>query len=99
MRLIDADRLLDKRKLHLFYHLKNGDVAIPIIDVEHAPTVNAIPIPEGATNGDMIKAMFPSWKIFQISENMVCFNIPLSDGSFEHNACSTSWWNSPYKGE
>ena len=36
MRLIDADRLLDRCK---FYHLKNGDLAVPIIDIQHAPTI------------------------------------------------------------
>lgn len=41
MRLIDADRLLDKRMQGKYYHLPNGDVAIPIIDIEHAPTVKA----------------------------------------------------------
>lgn len=40
MRLIDADRLLEERRLHLYYHLPNGDTAIPIIDIKHAPTVN-----------------------------------------------------------
>jgi len=40
MRLIDADRLLEERRLHLYYHLPNGDMAIPIIDIKHAPTVN-----------------------------------------------------------
>ena len=40
MRLIDADRLLEERRLHLYYHLSNGDTAIPIIDIKHAPTVN-----------------------------------------------------------
>ena len=39
MRLIDADGLLDECK---FYHLPNGDLAVPIIDVQHAPTVEAI---------------------------------------------------------
>ena len=39
MRLIDADRLLEERKIHPYYHLQNRDVAIPIIDIEHAPTV------------------------------------------------------------
>ena len=39
MRLIDADKLLDVKKMHLYYHLPNGDVAIPIIDIEHAQTV------------------------------------------------------------
>ena len=38
MRLIDADRLLDRC---IFYHLPNGDLAVPIINVQHAPTVKA----------------------------------------------------------
>ena len=41
MRLIDADRLLSERMMAMYYHLPNGDVAIPIIDIEHAPTVSA----------------------------------------------------------
>ena len=47
MRAIDADRLLDRCK---FYHLPNGDIAVPIIDVQHAPTIeiepNWIPVTE-----------------------------------------------------
>lgn len=39
MRLIDADRLLQRAK---FYNLKNGNRAIDEIDILHAPTVNAI---------------------------------------------------------
>ena len=38
MRLIDADRLLRPEIMHLYYHLKNGDTAIPVIDIERAPT-------------------------------------------------------------
>jgi hypothetical protein len=36
---IDADRLLTDRMKSIYYHLPNGDIAIPIIDIEHAPTV------------------------------------------------------------
>ena len=39
MRLIDADALLSNRMKSKYYHLKNGDVAIPLIDIEHAPTI------------------------------------------------------------
>ena len=39
MRLIDADRLLTERMKSTYYHLPNGDIAIPIIDIEHAPTI------------------------------------------------------------
>ena len=43
MRLIDADALLTDRMKSKYYHLKNGDVAVPIIDIEHAPTIDADP--------------------------------------------------------
>ena len=39
MRLIDADRLLEDKRVEKYYHLKNGDVAIPLIDIKHAPTI------------------------------------------------------------
>lgn len=44
MRLIDADALLTKRKMSKYYHLPNGDIAVPIIDIEHAPPVDAVPV-------------------------------------------------------
>jgi len=39
MRLIDADALLTDSRMRMYYHLPNGDTAIPIIDIEHAPTI------------------------------------------------------------
>ena len=39
MRLIDADRLLEERRIHTYYHLPNGDIAIPLIDIKNAPTI------------------------------------------------------------
>ena len=39
MRTIDADALLTDRKKSKYYHLPNGDIAIPVIDIEHAPTI------------------------------------------------------------
>ena len=47
MRLIDADRLLSERMKKMYYHLPNGDTAIPIIDIEHAPTVDADQVKHG----------------------------------------------------
>ncbi len=52
-----------------------GDYDIPIY--------NAIIIPDGATNGDMIKAMFPN-----DSRGFLVVNIGRND-----------WWNTPYKKE
>lgn len=44
MRLIDADRLLTNRMKSTYYHLQNGDIAIPIIDIEHALTIEVVPL-------------------------------------------------------
>ena len=87
-RLIDADRLLKHTK---FYDLPNGNRAIDEIDILHAPTVQAIPIPDNATNGDMIRAMFGGMELNE-SGNMVYieklyFGFP------------RGWWNAPYKEE
>lgn len=46
-RLIDADALLTERKMSKYYHLPNGDIAIPIIDIEHAPTIHPEPPKRG----------------------------------------------------
>jgi len=50
------------------------------------PNANVIPIPEGATNGEVFKAMFP---------NVVNSTMDLVD--VLNNA--KSWWNAPYKKE
>lgn len=39
MRLIDADRLMEEHRMHTYYHLPNGDTAVPIVDIQNAPTV------------------------------------------------------------
>lgn len=44
MRLIDADRLLEPRRIGTYYHLPNGDIAIPLIDIEHAPSIDAVQV-------------------------------------------------------
>ena len=46
-RLIDANRLLSEDMKTKYYHLPNGDIAIPLIDIEHAPTVDAAPMKHG----------------------------------------------------
>ena len=51
--------------------------------------VQAIPIPEGATNGDMIKAMFN------------CMVIAITNGKVYvekiYFPFNEEWWNAPYK--
>jgi len=40
MRPIDADRLLQEKRMHTYYHLPNGDIAIPLIDIKNAQPVD-----------------------------------------------------------
>lgn len=57
-----------------------------------------IEIPEGATNGDVIKIMFRPYRVY---EGISSFHVYLTEeddfdanrwGSFEKD-----WWNAPYK--
>lgn len=99
MRLIDADELLTDRRKTKYYHLPNKDIAVPIIDIEHAHTINAIPIPDGATNGDMIKAMFPNAQIdyhekSDLVDEYVTVFLKDCDTCQDY---SYDWWNTPYE--
>ena len=59
-----------------------------------------IVIPENATNGDMIKALFPNAKTFEIesdkSGKVISYGIWLDDDQYYFD---TSWWNASYKKE
>ena len=66
-----------------------------------APTINAIPIPEDATNGDVIKAVFPNVKII-VSETGEIAHIhenTLIKDNFMFVQVSTKWLSTPYKAE
>lgn len=65
-------------------------------------TVQAIPIPDNATNGDMIKAMFPKGKVrreVSCTHDKTVFSFP--DGTYFGAECrfNTDWWNAPYRAE
>ena len=85
MRLIDTDKLsvtpIDVTDLPkdrcLMCYLED--------DVKQAPTVNAIVIPDGATNGDVIE-LIAKRKPF-----IDTFGAP-------YLVFRKDWWNSPYKG-
>lgn len=60
--------------------------------------LDVIPIPAGATNGDMIKAMFPNGKEYD-NDGDVRYEIEID---FDYSFCSYFdgvWWNAPYKRE
>ena len=63
MRLIDADKLKERDFGEYGYEMW--------YEIDRQPTVQAIPIPDNATNGDMIKAMF--------SNQTISCAIPITD--------------------
>lgn len=60
---------------------------------------NCIEIPYGMTNGDMIKAMFPNAKTWEVTRDDIhCAFIDFKD-ICEIKSFPLSWWNAPYKKE
>ena len=61
------------------------------------PLTNVIPIPHGATNGDMIKALYPQYEIAidDILGTVTLFVI--ENGSAWLMNYDLDWWNAPYK--
>ena len=53
---------------------------------------NCIEIPNGATNGDMIKTMFPNIEIEGIGGEIKCIATKNGTSYF-----ALDWWNAPYK--
>ena len=84
MRLIDADRY--RKDLLNAY----DDVSMEFDVLDSQLTVNAIPIPDGATNGDMIKAMFPNAKA-----NVFVKEVGVK-GLDTYSVFTKKWWNTPY---
>ena len=58
-------------------------------------------IPDNATNGDMVKAMFPNatFMIGEEKDEQGTKNLYVYTDDFEGFAVDLDWWNSPYKKE
>ena len=95
MRLIDVDTININDTVR-----GNNDFAECIRDavkttLDNALTVNAIIIPEGATNGDMITAIFPNVEVKEKNNGYeVYFGVGTAIQFFNHQ-----WWNVPYNAE
>lgn len=79
MSLIDREKTMEEIPVDVCDGFEVTDI------IEKMPPVQAIPIPNGATNGDVFKAIFP---------NLANSNLDLVDVLLN----TKSWWNSPYKG-
>lgn len=84
MRLIDADKL----KEHDF----GDDYYVIKAEIDTEPTVQAIPMPDNATNGDVIRAIFPN-----LAERDLNRFINFTLDQTTCNSVEKSWWNALYE--
>ena len=87
---IDIARIDDWNNLSIIDD--NGNARY-VYDVGELPRADVIEIPKGATNGDMIKAMFPNAKNIRVDGGY-----PLNyiiEGEWHRNL--KEWWNAPYR--
>ena len=87
MRIIDVDRY--RKDLLSAY----DDISMEFEVLDRQPLVSAIPIPEGATNGDVIKAIFPN---VECGKDILGNVFVISRAQLGYIAFRESWWNAPY---
>lgn len=77
---------------------KDGTFSFKLNEVIKQAIRNGVVLPDNATNGDMIKAMFPSIEV-QREISSTSDNIVMRDDSFfgAINRFHTDWWKAPYK--
>ena len=92
MRLIDADEL--KKECCSVPDPKGRYAELKIIEdyeIDDAPTI--FEIPDNATNGDMIKMIFPKTQIRENNSDFITYTLDGLIGT----CVEKDWWNSPYK--
>lgn len=95
MNLIDRDELELDTEWSDYY---DGFTSYSQSQINGAVEVQAIPIPKGATNGDMIKAMFQNCEQKEHMNNgyfEMYFDNDLKNASYMR--VSKNWWNAPFK--
>lgn len=93
MKLINVDELEPDTEWSDYY---DGFTSYSQSQINGAVEVQAIPIPEGATNGDMIKAMFHNIKS-RLDEKTGIILVKWTDGTTK--TFKASWWFAPYTKE
>lgn len=70
--------------------------------IENAETVQAIPIPQNATNGNILKIVFPNIEADEIKTDTGGYiEVKYLDTTDKCDATAfrKNWWDAPYKGE
>ena len=83
--IIDIDEDIYKECQGSIYFPDTGGVLFNVVK-------NGTPLPDNATNGDMIKALFPNIEIFEPNKYEIAIKQNLGWIAFKKE-----WWNAPYK--
>ena len=75
---------------------EDGFISYSQSQINSLPTADLIPIPDRATNGDIIKAMFPYIES-RLDEKTGIMLVKWTDGTTK--TFKADWWNAPYKKE
>ena len=65
--------------------------------IDRMPTVKAVPIPENATNGEIILSLFPTAETWA-EEDECCMKVHFP-GAFNIECFDLVWWNDKYDGK
>lgn len=88
---------VEDAKLYLAKNYIDGNKSLGQC-LDEVPTVNAIVIPDNATNGDVIKALFPNFTFRNANEGLTRLFDLYSEEHLEiAGMASAFWWNAPYK--
>lgn len=100
MKLVDIDRFLieESPKICRDYDgVGCPEDGYTSSQLKNAPTVTAIVIPNDATNGDMIMALFSNVKWWVNEDNEVFTDHKTTNSN--RIAINADWWKAPYRKE
>lgn len=90
---------IDREKVEKAINQHRCDTSRIEETILHIPSANVIPIPEGTTNGDMIKTMFPNAKVNNTKYSYVVeVKLPYHTKYDTGLLFDKDWWNAPFKG-
>lgn len=96
-RLIDADKIIFREIDEI-----GGDyepyLGCSKSQIDSLPTVNAIVIPDNATNGDILKSLLTitdEWTAYNYAEDCKEVNVK-ADGIIGVSSFKKSWWDAPF---
>ena len=88
-------KALDYDKLEAMDGIEYDNEEIDTFEALEKHVIDAVPIPKGATNGDLIKTLFPSAKWWVNEDNEVFTDSPWKPQKIV--AFDLDWWNALYK--